>query len=468
MNYLIRPILSGILFISIALLPNIWSREIVFSDKDIFDDLIDKQVDEVMLTLKGNITLQEIRDLRMAKISIVNGNLKEARYYLMKINENQSQLGVVKLRYLAIVNFIEGNYEDSINHLSKVNALRPMEYKQTCELLLLSLMAQEDSKGVKANYAKCSNELFDSSTNDLFWLTNMFYLYQKDFKQLNSELIYASNRILKIEDTIRLWLKFNLFLGRNKNSLDIVSTLPESAYESFQTRELIALMYLRQKDYTNALSFIEDINSVNAENIKGSIRVIEKAYELAFGHFKLALQKKPDSINALEKSIPLSWLLGQWEDGRSMLTNVTDANLQDSRSKNALDTAFLLRLKKFKESKRNLLFLRNDFQNKPPSEILMMETYQALSESNSNDLEDRSEESCKSFDGMSCYIALQTMHWNNLGNQIKEDYPILQSPEYDVNQYKINSPVTPIKEQILIDQRDIEELDSLDVFKNEF
>jgi hypothetical protein len=68
---------------------------------------------------------------------------------------------------------------------------------------------------------------------------------------------------------------------------------------------VISFIYSRLHDNKKALSFIDDIDSPNAENIKGNIRLRNKEYELAFGHFKLALNKKEDvklhELEGLEK-----------------------------------------------------------------------------------------------------------------------------------------------------------------------
>ncbi len=190
---------------------------------------------------------------------------------------------------------------------------------------------------------------------------------------------------------------------------------------------------------------------------------------MAFGHFKLALQKKADSINALEKGIPLAWILGQWADGVSMLNNVSGAQIADNRTKKALQTAFQIRLKEYKNAKNNLLQLRNEFQNAPPSEVLIMESYLSIIESNKKEIEDKTEASCKSFDGMSCYLAGQTIMWNNLGHFLKEakETEITESKsEFSVDMLRNKSDEKPLEEEIFIDQRDIEELDSVDAFKN--
>ena len=59
-------------------------------------------------------------------------------------------------------------------------------------------------------------------------------------------------------------------------------------------------------------------------------------------HFKLALAKKEDSQNAIERALPLSWILGQWRDGLDLLQKVK-SYAGNERNIDALKIAFLIR-----------------------------------------------------------------------------------------------------------------------------
>lgn len=450
-------------------LQSLEAREIIFDDGDIFDELVENQIEEVMQSLEGNARSEDLRALKLAKLALINGNLKEAQFHLNRVNEFKSKVGVIKKRYQAIISFIDNDYQSSIDALNQLQSMRATESGQYCLLKLIAHMGLNDQKNLQKEQLKCLFESEPKSKNELFWLNSMLNLYNQKTSSLNRDLYSNAEKILGDPEIAKLWLKINLYLNRENDALKTLISLPESAYESYKVRELVAFMYYRAKNYERAMSFIEDIDSVNAENIKGNIRIIDKAYELAFGHFKLALQKKADSINALEKGIPLAWILGQWADGVSMLNNVSGAQIADNRTKKALQTAFQIRLKEYKNAKNNLLQLRNEFQNAPPSEVLIMESYLSIIEANKKEIEDKTEASCKSFDGMSCYLAAQTIMWNNLGHFLKEakDTEITESKsEFNVDQLRSKSEEKPLEEEIFIDQRDIEELDSVDAFKN--
>ncbi len=461
-NYLLLLIFIFLIFFQ----KTISAREIYFDDNDIFDELFENQISEVFQSVDENNRARNIKDLQSAKLSLINGDTEKANGYLNRINENQSPLGAIKKRYMAIITFINNDYESTLKHLAQLKKMKGGDTKGLCLLSLIANMAQNNIANLKAEEKDCLLKEENHSPTELFWFNSMLNLFKKNKGALDRDLKYNAEKILTNDEIAKLWLKINLYLNREKDTLDIISKLPESSYGSYKVRELIAFMYMREKNYERALSFVDDVDSVNAENIKGNIRVIDKAYELAFGHFKLALQKKADSINALEKGIPLSWLLGQWKDGIDMLNNISSKQIADQRTKSALHAAFNIRLGNFNEAKKQLTIIRNEFQNRPPSEILIMETFLSLKEANKKDIENTSENSCKSFDGMACYIASQTINLNNLGLVIKEDQYLLKDNDFDIESLKTIPPNTNIKEDVFVDQRDIEELDSNDAFKN--
>jgi hypothetical protein len=224
-------------------------------------------------------------------------------------------------------------------------------------------------------------------------------------------------------------------------------------------------MYLRRGENEKALSFIDDINTANSENIKGNINLQKDEYELAYGHFKLAMQKKQDSANSLERLLPISWLLNQFEDGREYIENPSLKNM-DSRNKRGIKIAFLIRLKKYAEAQSELDTLTLEYKNHPPIEVDVMGTYLSIM-NNKNDvtydqrlIEDSAERACRAFDGFSCWMAMKLAQWDKLGKTILRTDDIFSDKSMTLESLRLPTSVTPLKEQINIDQRDIEELDS--------
>jgi hypothetical protein len=413
----------------------------------------------------------DIENLYKAKYNMVNGNLKNARFYLNKIDENRTTLTNVKKRYIAIIEFLEGNFTRSIEALNHKMYFDSYHNGHICLLKLLNYMAINDTEAIKREKDQCISYTINYSKNDEYWLDTMIKLKLKDEKGLRKNMMTEFGFTLGEDEASRIWLKTGLYLNKEKDLLDLIAVLPENSYQSKRIREMIAFLYLRTgtaENKTKALSFVDDIDSANAENIKGSINMQNKEYELAFGHFKLALSKKQDSINSLDRAVPLAWLLNQWKDGLDMLGKNTNKNV-DPRNKRAIKAAFLIRDKKYDEAHEELTLLKNEFKNDPPSEISIMDSFVSLvvgakdKKYDKRKVEDSAEKACRAFDGINCWISLQHILWDNLGKTILREDETFSDSQITIDSMKDKKEIKPLVEISTVDQRDIEELDGKSV-----
>lgn len=419
---------------------------------------------ETSITKENNQRRVDLYNLQKAKFKIINGDLKLASFFLNRISERESMVVAIKKRYLAMIHFIEGRFDKSIAELNDKRVNDNNYYTQTCLLRIINFMALNDVASINREKKACAFYTSKFSRNDQFWLDSMIKLKSSDKAGLKKNLLTDVEYTISDDEMSKLWLKTGLYLNKEAELLELITLLPENSYESKKLREIIAFMYLRSGDAKKALAFVDDIDSANAENIKGNINLSNKEYELAFGHFRLALQKKQDSSNALERAIPLAFILNQWEDGLSMLNNISTRNL-DPRNKAAVRIAFLIREKQFLVAQQELTLLKIAFQNEPPFEVNIMDTYVNLvlgdkeKDFDRRKVEDSAEKACKAFDGISCWIAMQYIQWENLGKTIKRAEPIFNDKEITVASLKEKQIINPLIESISIDQGDIEELD---------
>ena len=439
-------------------------KEIWFKD----DEFIEEAALEAELQNETFERGSDLDSLIRAKFKIISGDLKLAKFYLNRIDDKKSRIFIIKKRYLALISFIEGRFEQSLLHLKDKLFYENSIYPQICLLKLIDFMATNDIESIKREKDSCMFQSMKTSKNSAYWLDTMIKLKLQDQNGVRKNILTDVENTLLDDEMSKLWLKTGLYLNKEKDLIKLLSILPESSYQSKRLREIIAFMYLRSNtpsDIQKALSFVDDIDSANAENIKGTINLQNKEYELAFGHFRLALQKKQDSTNSLERAIPLAWILNQWKDGLSMLESNTNKEL-DPRNKQAVKIAFLIRDKKFLEAQRELTLLKIDFQNSPPFEVNIMDSYVSLmlgekdKKFDKRKTEESNEAACRSFDGISCWISLQYIQWENLGKTIKRDEEIFTDKEMTIDSLKEKKEITPLKENITVDQRDIEELDS--------
>ncbi len=410
-------------------------------------------------------------NLQKAKFKMINGDIKTARFLLGRIDDTSSALSGIKNRYLATIDFIEGRYDQSLKLLSRPNLQSTSDNQQICLLKLINLMALNDSVRLKKESKSCMALTNQFSKNDQFWLDTMIKLKTQDQIGIKRNMMSNSETSLTDDETSRIWLKTGLYLNRENELLTILGQLPESSYQSKRLREIIAFLYLRKGQKEKALNFIDDIDTANAENIKGTLNLANREYELAFGHFQLALLRKQDSVNALERAISLAWLLKEWNEGINMLANSSNRKL-DPRNKKAIEIAFFIRQKKFALAQKELTLLKIAFQQAPPYEVNVMDTYVNLILSEKDNkidkrkIEESAERSCKSFDGISCWLALQYIQWENLGKTIKRDDLIYSDKKLTLDKLKEITLKNPLKETISIDQSDIEELDSATIVLN--
>ena len=419
---------------------------------------------EGSLTKENNQRQIDVYNLQKAKFKLISGDLKQAEFFLNRISSKESAVAGIKKRYLAIIHFIHGRFDKSLAELNDKKINNNNYYEQNCLLRLINFMAVNDVASLMREKTACQFYTAKFSKNDQFWLDSMIKLKTADSLALKKTLLTDVEATLGDDEMSRLWLKTGLYLNKEKDLLNLLAILPESSYQSKKLREIVAFMYLRSGDSKKALAFIDDIDSANAENIKGNINLANKEYELAFGHFRLALQKKQDSTNSLERAIPLAWMLSQWNDGLMMLANISNKNL-DPRNSKAIKIAFLIREKRFAEAQKELTLLKIAFQNEPPFEVNIMDTYVNLVLGQNDKaydkrrVEESAEKSCKSFDGMNCWISLQYIQWENLGKTIKRDEAVYSDKTLNLESLKEKKVIEPLIEAKSIDQADIEELD---------
>ena len=474
---------NGILFLSITLAYVGLMTKTIGSDsisdktatlKEIWienDEYNSNALEEAELSYSNYERSRDLDALFKAKYHLINGDLKRARFYLEHIDENTTRVSEIKNRYLAIISFIEGKFDNSISYLKITKKNQIQNSPQTCLLKLINYMAISDTTSLKRDELECRLSTKKYSKNDQYWLDTMIKLKMKNNQGLKKNLLTDVDATLTDDEMAKLWLKTGLFINKESDLLSILSSLPESSYQSKRLREIVAFMFLRTGTPENrkkALSFIDDIESANAENIKGNINLQNKEYELAFGHFQLALRKKQDSTNSLERAIPLAWLLNQSKDGLNMVESNTNNGI-DPRNKKAIRIAFLIKEKKLVEAQKELMLLKSEFNNQPPFEISIMESYVETILGGSSHkydkriAEEATEKACHAYDGISCWISLQFIQWENIGKTVKRDEFTFSDTDMTIESLKSQIALNPLKETIIVDQKDIEELDNASV-----
>ena len=87
--------------------------------------------------------------LKEIKYNIINGNLENAKLLIARTESSIEFSEKIKLRYLAIINFIEGNYEQTIRVLDRPIMNNFLDISKFCFMKILSLIILEKKKTSK-------------------------------------------------------------------------------------------------------------------------------------------------------------------------------------------------------------------------------------------------------------------------------------------------------------------------------
>ena len=405
-----------------------------------------------------NLTL-----LKKAKFNILNGDFKSANFYLKSMDSKHRNLLFPKLRLQALILFLKGNYRSSFKILNDPQFYWHSYYKEVCLLKVLNLIALNGKKRLKRESKKCQEVTFDFSKKKHFWLKQIIKLKLGHRTNFGKESPLQLKKIFLDRELTVLWLKLSIFLNKEKQIYSKLSELPKRLYKSKKIRELISFIHYRVGRKKLALNFIEDISTANAENIKGNIKLKNREFELAYGHFQLALKRKVNSKNALERSLPLSWILKKWKTGQNIIKSTLNEEI-DKNKKLALNTAFDIQRGFFDKASLKLKYLNYAYTGFVPLEILLMDSYVAVMNEKVQDLKQYSHEACQKFDGLNCWLRSQLLTWENFPKTIKRNDPIYSDNRLTLDSLIELSITRPLKEELIVDQKDIEELDSAEVY----
>ncbi len=419
-----------------------------------------EEVERYQIQQEYKVKSQDIFSLQQAKTAIINGDLELAYFFLSKVNSRRSDLKLVKNRYLSFIKFIEGDYKESYNLISSNQYNINQFYQQICLMRIINLVALDDLKLFKDEMAACQNATLDYSPNNHFWLKQISNIKEKNRDLLKGNLILKLRETLADNNYIKIWMKLALFINREDVIISKLASFPAESYKDKEIRELVGFAYYRLGNVEKATEFIEDIETPNADNIRGNINLSQNKLELAFGHFKLALKKKQNSQNALERGIPLSYLLGQWDEGLMMLERSVTG--EDEKKKIALQTVLNIRKEDIETSRKLISVLEYKFNNQIPYEVILMDTYVSLKEGNQERLSASAANGCDKDEGLHCWLYMKLLDWENIGKTMTREEPTLTG-EFNLDDLKGQGEIIPLDDNIMIDQKDIEELDSSEV-----
>ena len=412
------------------------------------------EIQELLLQEKDRLDTSVKNSLKLAKYYLVNGNFEKADFFLKQINPSTTPLYPIYYNYKAFLQFAQNKFSDVIKTLNVLEhkSILPLSISQqgeVCIIKIASFLALKKHLNMNKEINKCIIYTKEYSKTNHYWLKGLSNFFNRRNTTSDKEQFLSYINSYSNNEMTKLWLKFAIFTDREDFILPGMLKIPLQAYRSKRIRELLGFIYFQQGDNKLAFDFTEDLHLPNAEIVKGSLELLKKANELAFGHYNIALSKNPNSLMALTKAIPLAWKLKQWEQGYKLISSVPTSNLFP-RTKIAIQTAFLIQMDNLAMTEGNLRLLQILFKNFTPFKINLISSYIALMNNDRPLLEIHSGNACRKLDGISCWIYMNTINWNNLGEIIKRDRPIIEKTEFSIEDLKKDVIIRPIVEDSLL------------------
>jgi hypothetical protein len=397
------------------------------------------------------------QELKKVKYYLLNGETRLAGALLFKLSYSETKLRPVILRYLATLSFVQNDFEKTYEYLSHPSLLDVEHFHKICVLRTLSEIVLNKKYDIEKNWNRCKLENADKfSQKRLIWpeilIQLKFYPHEGISKVPFKKIHIAS---LDNEET-KMILKLALYLNQEKILVHQIPDMTFDQVEDPEIQELIGHLLFRSGDFVKSYPFIKDLKSPNAENIKGNIYLQLDKKKQAQGEFEMALEKKLNSQNALERLLPLAWQLEDWEGGIKY-AELIEGSPQKMASKLILLSAFLTR--KGDHQKALKVLDKMTLQPSGASEIevssLLGFTHLMLNNPEAASREAR--KNCFQSDLISCWLLFQFSQWDSFPEVIKRNDLITQNKGWeklikeDIDQ--------PIHEEIFVNQLDIEELD---------
>lgn len=397
-------------------------------------------------------------DLKRVKYYLINGEVRMAKMYLRQMMLTEPRLRPLGYRYLGMLEFILGNYQESLKELKRPELNKFGNYQKVCVLRILNQIILNDLFDLEDQWDRCLLEnIKEMQSNRLLWLETLVRL--KTAPSENTLIApFKYNKIFSLpNEDIKITLKLALYLNQESLVLPEIMQLTLDAILDPEIRELAGLILFRAKKFSLSYKFIEDLNTANINNIKGNLYLMQNKYELAFAQFKLALTQKQNSLNAMERALPLAWEIGQWEEGTKLAEQVITSP-EGAMSKLALTSAFYVQRGLYKEAEKRLDYITTYSTEGENLTVTQLYAYNHLMQKKSLETMKYADLSCKAYDLAQCWLLYQFSYWDHFPLTVLRDEPLFKNTNWWDDESALTT-ISALKETIYVNQKDIEELD---------
>ncbi|MBA2404168.1 MAG: hypothetical protein H0V66_05305 [Bdellovibrionales bacterium] len=397
------------------------------------------------------------RDLKKVKFYLLNGETRMAQVHLSKLAYTQTKLRPVIYRYLGMLSFIEGRFQKSYDYLSSKELQMLPHYSRICTLKVLNQVVLNKINLLDDEWKRCQLENYGHFKEGNFvWIETLVQMKLKPVVGL-TKVPFKNIRLSAMDnDQLKIFLKLALYLNQEKLIEPQLAELDQMQIDDSEVRELMGQIFFRIGSLAKSYRYIEDLSSPNAENIKGNLYILREKYELAYAQFKLALEKKQNSQNAMERILPLAWLLGDWEEGGKIAERVI-ASPQTQINKMTLVAAFYTQKGDYVKAKDVMDTIVIRSRRGTEIDVTQLHSFVGLMQNQPYVVRKQAGLSCAQFDMINCWLGLQMDQWDSFPLTMRRPDKLPLKKDWErLSQEDLNQPLV---ETVYVNQLDIEELD---------
>lgn len=416
------------------------------------------EVEEELILKSREEREKNIEYLQMAKIGLITGNWEMADHNLSKITGKGSSKKIAD-RYLALLRFIQGKYQASVD-IIEPNILNSSTFlKENCLIYQMSLLALFDRARLPLVWQTCRRELTKDPAHDYLFMDALYGVVTNDEFFGGNGFLRSSAPFMQSEEQIKVWLKMGLILGKEELMEPELTELGQHSYFKDKIRELVAITLFRLGKQEEALKFIEDVQTPNAENLRAIVLLKDKQWELAYAHFQGALKIKENSLQAMNRALPLAWLLHQDQSGYDLSKRIPSMN-DDRQSKELIEAVFLNRLGRIEESSTKLTKIIETKGHRSNSMVRSLELLNEMLLGKKGMAKRLARENCQQADALSCWLLLHLIQWENFPRVLQRPNSNLEMGDWvSLDELLDNKSKGKIREQALIEQSRLDEMD---------
>ena len=397
--------------------------------------------------------------LKMAyvnKLNLIRGeNLK---YPQIKQNELFSDWQI------AIDFFIQNKFKESLDQIHNILKVDPDQFKNVCQLKIINSMYLNELDKIEDELYKCKVLTENLNSNNFIFLESILETKFGKYLSQTDRYFYEYGQDFSTIDEIRRYLKLALVLDDHQKIINLIPNLPPMAYENAEIRELLSFVFFRMKEFDKSKKFLKKTDSINSNNLLGSLLVQDNKIDLAFARYLVSYKISNFTPSTLNRLIPLSIQLKNFSKGLEFISKKkffkkNIANEISSQELEDLSLYFNIKNKKYNAAIKQMVTLETINVLPVIEELSTITKIKIPHEENA--INNSFIKSCKKKNLLSCYFLSVLYYFPGLEYYLKE----FNANKTNTNEtfrdlyHKIN--FRPIKENALINQKYIEELDSL-------